>query len=145
MATQPNQAGDSRQGFRLNVLTNEALMSPRPRAVPAPPREPQSLPQPVYPQVPAEQWLSDKEYYAKNRNRALQAWAVPFFQSRWHRTELRPIIAYLFTDYKCNLDCHYCWAYDNRVKGMTEDMAKRSIDWLHSIGCRVLALLDRKS
>jgi hypothetical protein len=30
-----------------------------------------------------------------------------------------------------NLDCHYCWAFDNRVKGMTEDVARRSIDWLH--------------
>jgi MoaA/NifB/PqqE/SkfB family radical SAM enzyme len=52
-----------------------------------------------------------------------------------------PIIAYLFTEWKCNLDCHYCWAFDNRVKGMTEDVAKRSIDWLHDNGCRVLALM----
>jgi len=27
------------------------------------------------------------------------------------------------------------------VKGMTEDVAKRSIDWLHSTTCRVLALM----
>jgi MoaA/NifB/PqqE/SkfB family radical SAM enzyme len=51
------------------------------------------------------------------------------------------MIAYLFTEWKCNLDCHYCWAFDNSVKGMTEDTARRSIDWLHDTGCRVLALM----
>ncbi|HOQ47278.1 MAG TPA: radical SAM protein [Bryobacteraceae bacterium] len=55
--------------------------------------------------------------------------------------DFHPIIAYLFTEWKCNLDCHYCWAFDNRVKGMTEETARRSIDWLHDIGCRVLALM----
>jgi molybdenum cofactor biosynthesis enzyme MoaA len=35
--------------------------------------------------------------------------------------------------------CHYCWSYDNRIKGMTEDKARRAIDWLHSTPCRVLA------
>jgi len=44
-----------------------------------------------------------------------------------------------FTEWKCNLDCHYCWSYDNRVKGMTEDTARRAIDWLHTTPCRVLA------
>jgi sulfatase maturation enzyme AslB (radical SAM superfamily) len=47
----------------------------------------------------------------------------------------------LFTEFKCNLDCHYCWAFDNKVKGMSEDTAKRSVDWLHSTGCRVLAYM----
>jgi len=55
--------------------------------------------------------------------------------------EFHPIIAYLFTEWKCNIDCHYCWAYDNRVNGMTEDTARRAIDWLHETGCRVLALM----
>jgi MoaA/NifB/PqqE/SkfB family radical SAM enzyme len=55
--------------------------------------------------------------------------------------QFHPIIAYLFTEYKCNLDCHYCWAFDNRVKGMSEDTARRAIDWLHDGTCRVLALM----
>jgi organic radical activating enzyme len=55
--------------------------------------------------------------------------------------QFNPITAYLFLDYKCNLDCWYCWAFNNKVKGMTEDVAKRSIDWLHDHGCRVLALM----
>jgi hypothetical protein len=45
--------------------------------------------------------------------------------------EFHPITAYLFVEYKCNLDCWYCWSYNNKVKGMTEDVARRSIDWLH--------------
>ena len=55
--------------------------------------------------------------------------------------EFHPIIAYLFVEYKCNLDCRYCWAFNNKVKGMTEDTARRVIDWLHDRGCRVLALM----
>ena len=51
------------------------------------------------------------------------------------------MVAYLFTGWKCNLDCHYCWAFDNRVKGMTEDTARRAIDWLHDTGCRLVALM----
>jgi sulfatase maturation enzyme AslB (radical SAM superfamily) len=57
------------------------------------------------------------------------------------RATFIPITAYLFVEYKCNLDCWYCWAYNNKVKGMTEDIARRSIDWLHDHGCRVLALM----
>ena len=55
--------------------------------------------------------------------------------------ELQPLIAYLFSEWKCNLDCHYCWSYDNSVKGMTEPVARQSIDWLHSLGNRFLALM----
>jgi MoaA/NifB/PqqE/SkfB family radical SAM enzyme len=44
-------------------------------------------------------------------------------------------------EYKCNLDCWYCWAYNNKVKGMTDDIARRSIDWLYDHGCHVLALM----
>jgi len=35
----------------------------------------------------------------------------------------------------------HCWAYNNKVRGMTEDVARRSIDWLYDHGCRVLALM----
>jgi MoaA/NifB/PqqE/SkfB family radical SAM enzyme len=55
--------------------------------------------------------------------------------------EFHPLISYLFTEWKCDLDCHYCWAYNNNVKGMTGQVARRSIDWLHDTGCRVLALM----
>ena len=58
-----------------------------------------------------------------NAWRVWEAWAKPYFASRSleNRKALRPIITHLFTDYKCNLDCHCCWAYNNTVKGMSED------------------------
>ena len=68
-------------------------------------------------------------------------WLLPYLKSRILPGAFHPIIAYLFTEWKCNLDCHYCWAFDNRVKGMSEDVARRAIDWLHSTTCRVLALM----
>ena len=73
--------------------------------------------------------------------RAMRGWLFPYVRSRVMPGDFHPIIAYLFTEWKCNLDCHYCWAFDNSVKGMTEDIARRSIDWLHDHGCRVLALM----
>jgi sulfatase maturation enzyme AslB (radical SAM superfamily) len=69
----------------------------------------------------------------------MRGWMVPYVKLRVLPGDFQPIIAYLFTDWKCNLDCHYCWSYDNRVKGMTEDTARLAIDWLHSTPCRVLA------
>jgi MoaA/NifB/PqqE/SkfB family radical SAM enzyme len=72
---------------------------------------------------------------------SMKGWMFPYFRSRLERGEFHPIIAYLFNEWKCNLDCNYCWAFDNRVKGMSEEIARRSIDWLHSTTCRVLALM----
>jgi MoaA/NifB/PqqE/SkfB family radical SAM enzyme len=136
------------RSHRLEDDLHDALMKsgpPRPlKLVPPAGEEGPGLPEPPYPRRPEarERVMPRAEYDRINRNRGLFAWGKPFFQSRFvHRDELRPIIAYLFTDYKCNLSCHYCWSYDNRVSGMSEATARRSIDWLHSIGCRVLALM----
>ena len=71
----------------------------------------------------------------------MKGWMFPYVKSRLLPGDFHPIVAYLFTECKCNLDCHYCWAFDNTVKGMREDTARRSIDWLHSTTCRVLALM----
>ena len=73
--------------------------------------------------------------------RCLRGWLTPYIRSRVLPGDFHPIIAYLFTEWKCNLDCHYCWAFDNSVKGMTEATARRSIDWLRDTGCGVLALM----
>jgi MoaA/NifB/PqqE/SkfB family radical SAM enzyme len=101
----------------------------------------------VFPQHP--QFLTDSEWPGDGRRhwpvskiwRTMRGWGVPFVQSRVLPGDLHPIVAYLFTEYKCNLDCHYCYSFDNRVKGMTEEVARASIDWLHSTTCRVLALM----
>jgi MoaA/NifB/PqqE/SkfB family radical SAM enzyme len=113
----------------------------RPRL--APERALQTLPDPIFPQLTNGdgEALSESRYQNLNAIRAATTWGLPFAKSRWYSEELRPIIPYLFTDYKCNLDCHYCWSYNNKIKGMTEDTARRSIDWLHSMGSRVLALM----
>ena len=52
--------------------------------------------------------------------RSMKGWLFPYVRSRVLAGEFHPIIAYLFLEYKCNLDCWYCWAFNNKVKGMTE-------------------------
>ncbi len=114
-----------------------------------------ALPEPVFPRYPEKRGdiEPDPKFLPRNGNpyrtrvtvpiitRALRGWLYPYIRSRVMPGEFHPLIAYLFTEWKCNLECHYCWAYNNSVKGMTEDMARRSIDWLHGQGCRVLALM----
>jgi MoaA/NifB/PqqE/SkfB family radical SAM enzyme len=111
------------------------------------------LPEPVFPQYPellpnppdffeqAHVPPAHRRWSAPLIYRAMRGWLFPYVRSRILPGDFHPIIAYLFTEYKCNLDCHYCWAYDNRVKGMTEDVARRSIDWLRDNGAGVLALM----
>src|SRR5256714_1401473 len=127
--------------FRIDPKLHQILYSPASRPTLEPTAEPVVLPEPPYPIHPDPQPMSKKEYQKLNAIRTWKTWGSPYFKSRYHRGELRPIIPYLFTEWKCNYDCHYCWSYNNKVKGMTEDVAKRSIDWLHSIGSRVLALM----
>jgi MoaA/NifB/PqqE/SkfB family radical SAM enzyme len=105
------------------------------------------LPEPVFPQHPEfltdAAWPGDgvRHWPASKVWHAMRGWAVPWLQSRLLPGDFHPIIAYLFTEYKCNLDCHYCYSFDNRVKGMSEEVARASIDWLHGTTCRVLALM----
>jgi MoaA/NifB/PqqE/SkfB family radical SAM enzyme len=139
--TQENlHAGTSAQPYRLDQKLHQILYKSesRPSLAPAPE---EVLPEPVYPQHPDPVPMTRREYQKLNAKRTWKTWGAPYFKSRWHSGELRPIIPYLFTEWKCNLDCHYCWSYNNAVKGMTEDVGKRSIDWIHSIGARVLALM----
>ncbi len=80
-------------------------------------------------------------YRASNGLRSMQKWIVPFLASRVRSTEFRPVLSYLFTEWKCNVNCHYCYTYDNSVEGMTLGTAIRSMDWLHTTGCRVIAIM----
>jgi pyruvate-formate lyase-activating enzyme len=155
VSSQPNTP---QQPFRLDVplhdlLTNGSPRKPGPTLVPAHATS-ETLPEPVFPQHPAllnqddnyEEMLAlarqgKRPWTAPLVMRAMNGWLFPYVRSRVLPGDFHPIIAYLFTEWKCNLDCHYCWAFDNQVKGMTEDVARRSIDWLHSTTCRVLALM----
>ena len=134
--------------FRIDVAIHDLLMNGGPQA----PRIPQprglTLPEPVFPQHPEllhqegpETPPEKREWSRQQIYRKMRGWLFPYIRSRVLPGEFHPITSYLFVEYKCNLDCWYCWAFDNRVKGMTEDVARRSIDWLHDHGCRVLALM----
>lgn len=141
--------------FRLDSQLHELLMKGTRRPSLLQIDELQTLPEPVFPQKPEA--LGDigpdkgphpspanpyrRRWTAPLIYRAMRGWLFPYIRSRILPGDFHPIIAYLFTEWKCNLDCHYCWAFDNRVKGMTEDTAKWSIDWLYETGCRVLALM----
>ena len=152
MHQQPSGTQDPR--FRLDLQTHESLT--RNLRPPAPTSDkPSALPEPVFPQFPEllGNVEPDPKFLPKPGNpyrsrvtpfilrRAFRGWLYPYVRSRVVPGDFHPIICYLFTEYKCNLDCHYCWAFNNQVSGMTEDVAKRSIDWVHSLGCRVLALM----
>lgn len=156
-AVQEKQEEPDIHRSRLDIQVHDLLMkspAPRPSLALKPGSQPQTFPEPVFPQHP--ELLTADDNYEENLQRALagrrewtaplvyramRGWMFPYVKSRVLPGQFHPIIAYLFTEWKCNLDCHYCWAFDNRVKGMSEDVAKRSIDWLHSDTCRVLALM----
>jgi MoaA/NifB/PqqE/SkfB family radical SAM enzyme len=142
------------QSFRLDVPLHTLLQRPALRSLPATSDENVTLPDAVFPQHPellGELTMADiaaheetlrngkRHWPASHILKNMRGWMVPYFKSRVLPGDFQPIIAYLFTEWKCNLDCHYCWSYDNRVKGMTEEIARRSIDWLEGTPCRVLA------
>ena len=146
------------QPFRLDVPLHELLQQPSHDPSPHRPelRKAETFPTPVFPQYPElfhdldEQDIAAHEAVVHTGKRhwpaskilkTMKGWMFPYFKSRALPGDFQPIIAYLFTEWKCNLDCHYCWSYDNRIKGMTEPIAKKSVDWLHSIGNRFLALM----
>lgn len=133
--------------FRIDVAIND-LLTERPQPPQPAANKGMILPEPVFPRYPdklkdagpllppaTRRWSVDSIY------RKMRGWLFPYVRSRVYPGEFHPITAYLFLEYKCNLDCWYCWSFDNQVKGMTEDVAKRSIDWLYDNGCRVLALM----
>jgi len=134
--------------FRIDVAIHDLLTNSNRR--PPSPVEPKglTLPQPVFPQYP--DLLNDpgpatppekRRWTVRDIYRTSKGWLFPYIRSRVAPGQFHPITAYLFIEYKCNLDCWYCWSYNNAVKGMTEDVARRSIDWLYDNGCRVLALM----
>ena len=135
--------------FRIDVSVHNLLTKPAgPKPLPVQPMG-LTLPQPIFPQHPKK--LADpgpEKPHQGNRKwspqavrRKMRGWLLPYIGSRVLPGDFHPITSYLFVEYKCNLDCWYCWSFDNRVKGMTEDVARRSIDWLHDHGCRVLACM----
>ena len=134
--------------FRIDVNVHSLLMNSEVEGPEVPVSRGLTLPEPIYPRFPEK--LSDpgpaslperREWTLSQAYRSMRGWLFPYIRSRGLPGEFHPITAYLFVEYRCNLDCWYCWAFNNKVKGMTEDTARRAIDWLHDRGCRVLALM----
>jgi MoaA/NifB/PqqE/SkfB family radical SAM enzyme len=141
-------ASPAQTPFRIDVAINDLMRHSggQPPAPPAPTGA--TLPEPVFPQRPdlladpgPETLPERRRWSRKHTMRTVRGWLVPYLGSRIRPGEFHPITAYLFVEYKCNIDCWYCWSFNNKVKGMTEDVAKRAIDFLHDHGCRVLALM----
>jgi MoaA/NifB/PqqE/SkfB family radical SAM enzyme len=129
--------------FRVDAKLRDVLLTPS-----APRSSAQSalvveegLPEPVYPQYTYPRWPTERKFYNYKAWRTWKSLGAPYFKHRLMPGEIQPLISYLFSEWKCNLDCHYCWSYDNSVKGMTDQTAKKSIDWLHGLGNRFLALM----
>jgi MoaA/NifB/PqqE/SkfB family radical SAM enzyme len=134
--------------FRIDVVIHNLLVNSNAQAPMPAQAKGLTLPEPVFPQYPEK--LNDpgpetppekRRWSLREIRRTARGWLYPYVRSRVLPGDFHPITSYLFVEYKCNLDCWYCWAFDNRVKGMTEDVARRSIDWLYDHGCRVVALM----
>ena len=124
--------------FRLDVPLHQLLTKPSGeklgfRAVGAP----QRFPDPVFPQRPellgpideSDRWIppEKRRWTGGQIYHAMQGWLFPYIRSRVTAGDFHPLISYLFTEFKCNLDCHYCWAFDNKVKGMTEEIGRAHV------------------
>ncbi len=79
--------------------------------------------------------------HVKNFSRAYRSFLHPVIKSRLQPHQFKPVIAFLFTDLNCNLDCCYCYSRGTQIPGMTFDIAKKSVDLLRTKGCRVLAYM----
>jgi len=139
---------------RLDVTLHQFLMGAHSATPRYQPPAGLSLPAPPYPRFPAlaatagedlnsppHRTPPERHWTIPQIYRGLRGWMFPYVRSRLLPGDFHPIIAYLFTEWKCNLDCHYCWAYNNSVKGMTEPVARAALDWLSDRGTGVLALM----
>ena len=134
--------------FRVETDIHDHLMVSPSEPKQLPTQKGLTLPDPVYPQYPEKLFDPGPQSPPEKRDwtmsvvyRAMRGWLFPYIRSRVLPGDFHPMVAYLFVEYKCNLDCWYCWAFNNKVKGMTEDTARQAIDWLYDNGCRVLALM----
>ena len=117
---------------RLDVPVHQLLNQPAPRNGVDPAPQGRLFPEPVFPQHPEllhdvdEADIAAHETVRQTGKRNwstpeilenMRGWLFPYVKSRVRAGDFHPIIAYLFTEWKCNLDCHYCWAFDNQRQG----------------------------
>ncbi|MGD2125323.1 MAG: radical SAM protein [Desulfobacteraceae bacterium] len=89
----------------------------------------------------SDRGIRSASYHFHNFRRAYRSWVVPYLKSRLNTGAFRPVLAFLYTDLNCNLDCHYCYSRGKKIPGMTMQVGKDAVDWLASVGCRVLAYM----
>jgi hypothetical protein len=136
-----------------DLLEKPAESSPLAGAEHAP-RTSLVLPSPAFPQHPAllheidsadvaaheaDRQTGTRHWPTSNITMPMCGWMFPDFKSRVLPGELQPLIANPSTEWKYNLDSHYYCSDDNRITGLTEDAARRAIDWLHAMPFRMLA------
>jgi len=142
ISNEPEKKVDAPE-YRVDVKLRDVLLNPNERRGSAATAlaEEEGLPEPVYPQYTYPRWPTERQFHNAKAWRTWKSLGSPYFKHRLMPGQLQPLIAYLFSEWKCNLDCHYCWSYDNSVKGMTDQTARKSIDWLHDTGNRFIALM----
>jgi hypothetical protein len=105
-------ASPAQQTFRIDFAINDLLMHSAPRPLAPPSSKGANLPEPIFPQRP--DLLSDpgpesppdkREWNREDIMRKVRGWLVPYARSRVMPGEFHPITAYLFVEYKCNIDC----------------------------------------
>lgn len=108
--------------FRIDVDIHNLLMNSAPGPVPVPQPQGFTLPEPVFPQYPEK--LSDpgpaipplkRDWTMPQIYHKMRGWLFPYLRSRVLPGDFHPITSYLFVEYKCTLDCWYCWAFNNKV------------------------------
>ena len=134
--------------FRIDVDIHNLLMNSAPGPVPVPPPKGLTLPEPVFPQYPEK--LSDpgpvtipekRDWTMPQVYRKMRGWLFPYIRSRALPGDFHPITSYLFVEYKCNLDCWYCWALQQQSQRHDRRCGAAFHRLAHDHGCRVLALM----
>ena len=70
----------------------------------------EGLPEPIYPQYAYPRWETERKFHNFKAWRTWKGLGSPYFKHRIMPGDLQPLISYLFSEWKCNLDCHYCWS-----------------------------------
>ncbi len=68
--------------------------------------------------------MNTLHYKTTNGVRAIRRWVIPYLQSRIRASEFRPVLCYLYTEWNCNIDCHYCFQYDSHGAGIDLETAR---------------------
>jgi len=95
------------------------------------------------PQLPASNTGPNRSVAkrVKNFTQAYQSWFLPYIKRLRTNGSFHPLLSFLYTDLNCNLNCSYCFSRGKNIPGMSMEMARGAVDWLHEKGCRVLAYM----